>query len=408
MAIERYFRNPRLRAGIRLCVKGEIPALNSSKSRTAYRSIAPALALSAAILLTGCEGQKIVARVNAQPILEEEFHDRVTRVTPNEFPQGTSFDAGGVTMMGMIVEKIKTQYAAEKNLLPSKEEVNKAVEYIKHSNPLLRSALKSGRFSDEDVVRRIRDAMTDFAIGTNGAKADQTKLNDLYKQRVATLTIPEAWIVQLLPINDPASGQAVLDELKRTGDFQKAAQMAGIPPQMAVNAGQETPIPIKNVDAATKAELDKLTPGKFADKPIKLTLTNPPQTATVVVKMIAREKEFVPSLDDVKFLLSQEIITQAQPQWQNFKNQQLAEATAKADVQINNKRYAYLRDIIRAQAAENARGMAAPSGMAPSGGGAAPGAGTAPPPGASSNAPSGGGAPSGAAPGSAPGASGSR
>lgn len=328
------------------------------------------LILCAGALLMGCEGQKIVARVNTEPILEEEFHERTTHVTAGEFPPGTSFDAGGIALLGMITEKIKTQYAAEKGWLPSREEVSRTVAYLKRSNPLLRSAIQTGRFTDRDVERRVRDTMIDFAIGTNGAKADEKKLQDLYRQRIPNLTVPESWIVQILPVNDPSSGQKVLEELKRTGDFKAAARLAGIPPQHAVNAGQETPIPVKNVDAATKAELDRLAPGKFTDKPIKLTLTNPSQSATVVLKMIGREKEYVPSLEDVKFLLTQELISQTQPQWQSFRNQQLAEATSRADIQINIKRYAYLLDIIRAQAMENARGMVPGASTPPPGGSA--------------------------------------
>jgi hypothetical protein len=351
-----------------------------------------------AALLTGCEGQKIVARVNTEPIREDEFYKRVERVSPNEL-QGGNFDAGAATLISMIVEKLNAQSAAQKNLRPSDEAVNRMVAYLKKSNPQLRSALKSGRFSDEDLVRRVRSLMLDFALGTNGAQADAAKLETLYKQRVPSLTIPESWVVQILPVQDEAAGMRALEELKKTGDFQAAARVMGIPPQVAVTAGQETSLPVKNVDAATKAVLDKIAPGTFADKPVKLTVVNPSQTLTVLLKMIGKEAEYVPKLDDVKFILTQEIVSQDQPQWQQFKNQQLAEATRKADIQINIERYRYLRDVIRSQAEQNAQAPVPMGSVPPTGGGSPPppsggGSSAAPPSGGGTKPPSGGTPPS--------------
>lgn len=396
---------PRLR-GVGCCIKGEKTALNSRTQRFSTRFSVLAFGLLTAVLLTGCEGQKIVARVNTVPITEEQFFKRTVRVTPNELPQNANLDAGSVTLINMVVEKITEQYAADKNMLPSKDEVNRTVEYLRKSRPAVRAALKSGRIDQDDIVRVVRTVMLNVAIGTNGAGADKAKLEALYKQRVAELTVPESYIVLMLPVTDEATGNKVLEELKRNpSDFYTAARVAGIPPMVATTAGQETPLPLKNLDAATKAELEKIKPGAFCEKPLKITFTSPPQTVTAVLKMVGKEKEYTPTLDDVKFQLTQEVVTQTQPQWQQFMNQQLAEATKKADIQINIERYKYLADIIRAQAEQNAQGAMPTMTPPTSGGTAAPPSGTPPP--SSGGASSSSGAPPPTGSGSAPAPSGS-
>ena len=362
------------------------------------RFIARLLLLNGAALglfcLTGCQNQKVVARVRNQPITEEQVAARAMRLTAQDMQQVSSLDAGGAALLSTIRETLSDMYCTEKGYQPSQEEVNKMVTYIQRRNPSLDAAIKAGKTDSEDLRREQKFLMEEVAIGTDGAQVNPDELKKEYEERKKFLTVPKVYTMRLLPVPSEAAGTQILPELKKSGDYKAAAAKLNMPPQRAMMMGQETFLSPDLFEADTIKDLDALTAGKFTEKPLTLKFkpnpSNPqaPQSAVVVGQMVAVTPEYVPTMDEVHFVLKQSILAKKFPQWEQHKNQVVAEYTGKSDLQINAKRYEPLLEVFRLQSQLNA----APPAGAPmtSGGTAVPptsGGTTAPP----SSAPTGSG-----------------
>ena len=327
------------------------------------------------IPLVGCQGHKVIARVNGVAINEEEFADRTQRVSV----LAANTDAGGTALVGMIREKLTTQLAAEKHASPTPEAVSTYANYLRESITRVDDEMKAGRVTDQDLKDNARFQMEEFGIGTDGAKVDEAKLKTEYETNKKQLVIPERWVVRTLTVPDAQTGQTILDELKKTGNFEKAARQLGISPTDIPTAVRENSIPVPNItDIAFRDTLAKLNPGQFTDKPVQVNVPQSQQLPTgrvvlIIAQMIRKKPGRDLSLADVRTILERNLIAKEHPQWEQHKNQMLAEFTAKADLQINIERYKPLiANYIKPQAEANT--ATAPGGSlgSPSSGGMAP------------------------------------
>lgn len=371
------------------------------------------------LLLSGCQNQKVVARVKNQPITEEQLSARAMRLTANDLQAYPSLDSGAAALVSIIREKLSDIYCAEKGWQPTTAEVDKWVAYLRHRNPALDAAIKAGKIDIEDLKRDNKFLMEEVAIGTDGAKVDAAELQKEYDSNKPALSIPKFYVLRLLPVPDAATAEKILPELKNSGDFRTAAAKLGMPPAQAMGAGQESYAAATAFEADTVAELDNIakSTSKFTDKPLPLKIKaspeNPQPGAQLVIGQVTSViPEFVPTPDEVKFVLTQRILARKFPNFELHKNQMIAEYTGNANIQINVKRYEPLLDIFRLQAQLNATPQpgtsAAPNGAAPSGTTGAPSAsgGTAAPSSSGTTPNSSAPAPSGAS-GSVPAPSGS-
>lgn len=346
-----------------------------------------------------------MARVGSATITEDEYNDRVMHVSATQFPQGVSIDAGGVALVGMIHEDLIGQLAAKKNVVPSEDSLLKVASYYKRATP-------NSQVSADDLVRGLRLNMETFGIGTDGAKADPKEVEDTYKklsQTVPTqangeegLKVPAMITAQLLPMPTEAMATQALDQIKRNVPFPTvAAQIMNVPVETAASAGREQSYPVTQLPPTLKDALQSTPDGQFLSKPVPIQQQNPQTgamtTMYLVGKVIRKQPEYVPPMEDVRPIIEQMLVTKTHPEWQTHEQSELADFTrdmaANNEIQINIPRYrALMASFILPMTAAH---MTAPPGSAfsapsaPSGG-AAPGAGTAPPSGA--GAPPAGGA----------------
>lgn len=349
------------------------------KSRFIARmSLVTGTALSL-VLLTGCQNQKVIARVKNQPITEEQIAARAMRLTSQDLANVPQFDAGGAALLSTIREMLSEMYCAEKGYQPEPAEVDKMVAYIQKRNPGLDAAIKAGKTDTVDLKREQRFLMQEVAIGTDGAQVTKEELQKEYDESKKLVTVPKIYTMRLLPVPSEKEGMRVLPELKQTGDFKAAATKLDMTVQRVAAMGQDTYLSPDLFEAESVKELDALPADKFTEKPITLkfkpSATNPQggQSAIVVGKMVAVTPEYTPTLDEINFVIKQRVLAKKFPQFEQHKNQMIAEFTSKADIQINAKRYEPLLEIFRMQAQVNA---APPAGTPMTSGGTA--SGTAP------------------------------
>ncbi len=371
------------------------------------RSARPALGVLAVVLLTlpGCQGRKVVARVNSETINEDDFTSRALRVN-NITPQA-GLDAGGLTLVNMMKDSLLQQLAKSKGITITDDQVNRYITALQRINPALVSDLHTGKVTMEDLVRQYRFEMASFAIGTDNAKPDPKDVQAAYDDQKALLKVKGTYTVRVLPLSDPIKAQQALDELKRSGDFKKAAIIGGLPPQVLATVGKDAVIPADQAPPVLKDALDPLRPTDFVKQPIPLQGQGG-QTVYVVAQLVDKQKDRDLNMEEIRPLLERFALAKKFPQWAQHAEKETNDFILKSkdSIQINVDRYKPLRDqfvIPQATAPVPAQapnpggsmspGATAPGGAAPpstSGGMApAPSGGAVPPTGSTAPAPGG-------------------
>ncbi len=338
--------------------------------------VTPALCCAALSLsiLTGCQGHKIVARVKTATVTEDEYFKRVQRVTPQMLPQGTDIDAGGITIIGMVKELLTSQLAADKKFTPSEQSIAQFEAYYKRSDPNIAEALQNGQLTEEDLNRGIKLKMEEFAIGTDGAHAEDKDLQAAYDEQKDQLKIPEFITVRLLQAPDSVTAQQALDQLKKNASFKTiGTDLLHMPPQAAAAAEKGQTIRVDGILPELRTALASLTPGQFTDKPVEVhpqnRSTGAVQTLFVIGQMVRKTKEYIPSKEEIKPVLEQIAVGKTHPDWKQHQQQALADFTRNAvnnsEVQINIERYQKLLKAYILPIAENHTATAPGGSLAP-------------------------------------------
>ena len=337
--------------------------------------------------LPGCQGRKVVARVNSETINEDDFTTRALRVTTLN-PQA-GLDAGGLTLINMVKESLLLQLAKSKGVTVTDDQVSKYLSGIEKLNPQLLEGLRTNKITQEDLNREYRMEMLLFGLGTDNAKADAKELQAAYDQHKTDLTIKGSYTLRLLPLQDPIKAQQALDELKKSGDFKKAAAVAGIPPETP-NLGKETVLPALQTPPDLKIALDPLKPTDFVVKPIPLQNSQNGQQYYIIAQLVDKTKDHLLTLDESHALVERFALADKFPQWGQHADTAMNDfiTQSKDNIQINIERYKPLRDqFILPKPKPMQPAQAPPSGApAPGGMGAAPPP-TAPAPGNTGAAP---------------------
>jgi len=391
--------------------------------RTRLR-LSPALCagLLALLLLPGCQGHKVIARVNGDPVLEEEYNDRLQHVSAADLSQSTpGLDAGGNVLVTMIQEKLLDQLAAKNHVVPSDEWLRTLESFRKRMDPRTAFDLAGGLENETSFLNSLKQQREAIGIGTDGAHVEQADVQQEYNKQKSGFVYPEMFTANVLPTPTQAQAQQAYDVLKRTGDFTAAMQTLG------TTQPSGTPRPFIIVDSPTNNQaylvasadpsqsplplpadfltaMRSLSPGQSLMKSVTLsrpTASGSPaasQTFYFVVKLLSKQPSSPVSLAEATPALELSVLTQRYPNWRQHYLQQLVDFTHSSSIQINITRYHPLLTYIQTMQQQNlasvissqmnpatAPGAAAP---APGGGSAAPQTG-APPPGRATAPPSG-------------------
>lgn len=353
--------------------------MNAASPRNLRNRVSAGAVALGLFVVAGCQGHKVVARVNNQPINQDEYVERVERVT--QIPQSPGIDAGGWALVQMITELLTDQLAQQMHAVPSDDAVQRYADYNREKNPEIQTAIRSGALSDDVYLRSVRVSLEEFGIGTDGAQADPTEIQTTYKDNIAKFTIPVIWTVKSMPVPNAQVGDQLIEQLKRTGDFRSATRALGGSAAAVAAAGQEVSFQADKAKPAIRDALMNLTDGNFASKTIVLEVPadaqNPtPRTVYMIMQLVRKTMSRVPTVDEIRPLLQELVLNKKQPAWQQHEQQQLAEFTRASApaIQIDILRYQPLvQEYILPQA--ESRVATAPGGtLGPPGGGSmAPG-----------------------------------
>lgn len=325
------------------------------------------------LILTGCQGEKIVARVGSDPIKESDFYGRSIRMTGESIPK--DMDAGGAAMVGMIREKMTDQLAAAKNAVPTEEQVSRYLAYQMRVSSPLKTAIDKGLATEEEIKRGIRYTLEEVGIGTEGAKVADTETRAEYSRLVKEKSfvpdplnpsqemrnetkLPEMWYLRTLTVPDEATGKKVIEGLRIKPDLGVAATGLGANPQQAQQIMVETPVAREKLAQqlpVLEKELQTVSAGQYTQKPIQVTMRNPqdppnapPRTSFLVVQFVRKEPAYDFKYEEVQPVLELRLLSIKHKDWIAHKEQEMAKFTEdlvkKDGIKINLKQYQSLLD----------------------------------------------------------------
>ena len=314
-------------------------------------------ALFALPLLFGCQGQKVVAKVNDKSILADDYNLQVQQVRGQTLAR-TSMDAGEITLIQMIEAALIDTLAADPTLhaIPSDDKVKSYVALLKRIHPELMQEIQNKATNNEELTQQIKMLLEMHAIGTDASSVSDSDItaayNDLKSQN--QLDFPGIYTVRLLPLSDPDKARQALEQLKKTRDFKS---LPGISPAQAAILQQGSIYSSKQLQPELVAAFNKLASGEFTPEPVALTLPDPnnpaapPQTSYIIAQLISKEPGKTPQIPEIHTFLEQTALERKFPQWQQHEQKLLADFTLKSKIEIFIPRYqSIVSEVIMPQA----------------------------------------------------------
>ena len=316
------------------------------------RLSAGAAALASLVLLAGCNtSQKVfVAEINGEPITADEYYARVLSVT--NIPESFNTDAGGVTMINMIRDRLTDQLARKHNAVPTDEAVNAAVDYQMNMDPTTNAQVTAGKLTREDLLRQKKFELEAFGIGTNGDKASDKEIDKAYEEYKdkPDFRVKAAYKVKIIQVPDDATGRKIIAELKQTGDFKSAAKKAlGMPDMDAANAAKDQKLLADQLRPELREALDKLKPNEITPAPIGIKIANPqqplaPQFVYAVAQLKGKDPERVLTKSELRFLLVPVVLQKTHADWKEHYRRELADFTQHSKMHVGLAKYESLPD----------------------------------------------------------------
>lgn len=334
-----------------------------------YRRTLVALsAVAGFALLSGCQGHKIVAKINGTPIEDSDYQAYVSRVQARDFTslsqQGVQTDAGGVGLVTLIKERLLDRLAADKNIHITDEAVARYVEYMKRTTPDVLTALGTGTFTKDDLPRIFRDQMLLLALGTDNASVSEDDLKKELADNHTAYDYPEIDGIRIVAVPDQTQGIELLNQIKASGDFGASAAK--------FNAQAGTIHYIRNDNPSLPSALkDALTPlkdGQVVSAPISFTNPQAPNSPPtfLVVQLVQRSPKGEAKLDEAREAIRQKLLQKTHPDIGTHVEDLMADYNKKANVEVFIDRYKDMVKTAIVPPANPMRGMS-PSGMRPAG-----------------------------------------
>ncbi|CCW34810.1 PPIC-type PPIASE domain [Chthonomonas calidirosea] len=312
--------------------------------RLSLRQVAGTLCLLLLPLLTGCQGDSIIAQVGGQSISMKRYYDTLENLTQADFSNAPDLQAGPLALLYLIREAATQQLAQQKGFIPSDDFIDRILEYQREKDPNLDDNIRRGLISESQLKKQLILLYEILTIGADTDHVDESQLKQMYAREKSQLDLPERFVVRMLLVKNEQDGIETLNRLKATGNFAAEAQRErDAPPfdgeEITVSAEQ-----VKQQQPQLYEALEKLSPGQFADAPIPLKQPGAPTPLYVLVQLTHKMPAKSMSYEQVRPLLVEQYLQQAFPQYQQHFYQTLTEylkgLLAQNKIVIYNQRYA--------------------------------------------------------------------
>jgi len=311
-----------------------------------------ALAAAGLFVLAGCDAhpKTLVAEVNQDTIDADEYNARVQGVT--SIPEALSTDAGGVTLINMIRDRLTDQLAKKVNAVPAPEVIEQATEYQMRVDPATGGQIAGGKLTRDDLRRQKKFELEAFGIGTNGDKPTEQDIDKAYEEYKdkPDFKVKASYTIRLLRVPDDLVGRKVIADLQKTGDFKAAAlKYLGMTPQDAATLAKDQTLFADQMPAEMRSALNSLKPNEITPAPVMLKIANPqqplaPQLVYIVAQLKSKEIERVMDKASVRFLLIPIVLQKTHPQWKEHYKKEIADFTRSSQIHVGLQKYEPLVD----------------------------------------------------------------
>lgn len=350
--------------------------VNLTRSRTHSTTTAPrragrALLLAALLVATlagrpaRCEDAPAVARVDDKTLTEAEFHHRCEL-----YVGGVSDTAVGlVVVREWIQQTLAEKEASNRNLLPSREEVDHRVKALRKQFELRGEEFESWLTTHGRTLDTFREDTRQQLIAehlmTDGINVSDVEVQLYYTNNKSVLGVPEQLKVSRLTLDDKKAAGEVADLLKKGASFEQLARERSIDPYKSAGGHMA-----EGIDAIPKSRgaleppvLDralKLDKGQVAG-PIKA------DNHWVFVRLDDRVPARVPELSDVQDLLAANLrVQKGGPDHIKKAQARLDQLVREAKIEIYRPEYQGLLKQLHEQNSVDSQTGAASTGTAPS------------------------------------------
>jgi foldase protein PrsA len=141
------------------------------------------LMILSAFILGGC-GRKVVAVVNGEKITKEELRSEAEKA------------AGKEVLKNLVTEKVILQAAKREGVYPSREEVEKELEFRRRENPNFLQDLQNQKMTLEEYKKQLTEYLAEINLITKGINVTDKEVEEAFKKYKPMLDrVRLRWIV---------------------------------------------------------------------------------------------------------------------------------------------------------------------------------------------------------------------
>jgi hypothetical protein len=296
------------------------------------------------LVLGGCGGPKVIARVNKDTITEPDFYARMAEVDAIELGNSAQVrgpaKAGVYAMRALLTEKLILQLAASKGATPTETQVQNFLKFARRFpqvvgvNPYRGEALMR---RDAEIQVAMRNLM---AKPLNITDAD---VQSQYDKNKASLVEARQYRLRIVEVSTEDKAKAALGKLAKGISFETVALTDSEDPSLRARSGDAGYLPEPAMPASLRTALKGLKPGEYTKAPVRVEApraqgqpaTTPPHYFLAQIVEI-KEPRQIP-LDEVRFDLEGRAVGEKDPKAGQRVLALLRDYTKQAKVEVTLK-----------------------------------------------------------------------
>lgn len=285
-------------------------------------------------MISGC-GKKEIASINGQKITRDEFVSRLEQI-PVQTANGTRL-AGDLVMRKLIDEALVLQYAKDRGVAPTEEQINQRIERVKRQEGVnLEALLKQSGMTLEDYKRQQAFEQALVNIISKNITVSESEIQKAYQQALkdpkSGLRRPEQRLISIISVSKK-NLPVVQKRLNSGENFALVARELSEDPTGKTRNGQLTwidrsmkGVPPAIMKAAFETKVSKYSDPIFVDGKYYFVRVDAMRDAKVI------------SYDEVKDVLRDRIAVAKGMQRGDFRKD-MQEYFADAKININVSKY---------------------------------------------------------------------
>jgi len=318
--------------------------------------IGTAVVLSS-LVLAGCGGPKLAAKVNNDSITEETYYKRLQDVTGAELAQQPKTAAGEVMMRALIEESVLNQWGAETKVTPADADID---HFITFSKAFPGRGIAVDPAHMDAVKLEARKNLTYIHVAASTMGVTENDIKSVYDKNPQVVSTPDQYHVRAIVCFTPAKAQAALDALKKGAPFSTVALTQSDLPAVRQKGGDLGKMPdMPGQPNPFVEQVRNLKPNDYTQKvfevPTGQTVPGAPKSFYVIAQLVEKLPGQKQAYDDCKVYCTLEALKEKNASWPQEFGSKLRDRIKAATITVYIKPYENLpKDMQNPQPAQSA------------------------------------------------------